>query len=61
MENHQQIPKELISTKENSSPIKYIMFDDKEEYQKLKELIIKIHENNKDSHIMILGRTNNIN
>lgn len=60
MENHQQIPKELISTKENSSPIKYIMFDDKEEYQKLKELIIKIHENNKDSHIMILGRTNNI-
>lgn len=60
MENHQQIPKELISTKENKSPIKYIMFNDEEEYQKLKELIVEIHNKNKESHIMILGRTNNI-
>lgn len=60
MENKEQIPKTLISTKENTSPIKYIMFEDDEEYQKLKELILQIHQKNKDSHIMILGRTNEI-
>lgn len=60
MQNEEQIPKELISNKDNDSPIKYILFDDGEEYQKLKELILKIYTKNKDYHIMILGRTNRI-
>lgn len=60
MENKEQIPKKLISTKENITPIKYIMYEDDDEYLKLKELILKIHKENKDSHIMILGRTNEI-
>lgn len=60
MENKEQIPKKLLSSKENTSPIKYVMFEDEEEYQTLKELILKIYKENNSKHIMILGRTNEI-
>lgn len=46
--------------KENPSPIKFVFFEEGEEYQKLKELILSIHKNNKNSHILILERTNKI-
>ena len=55
-----QISKQLLSTKENPSPIKFVFFEEGKEYQKLKELILAIHKNNKNSHILILGRTNKI-
>ena len=60
MKNSDQIEKKLISEKENPYPIKFKLFEDGEEYQKLKELILKIHQGKKDSHILILGRTNTI-
>ena len=60
MKNTDQISKQLLSTKENPSPIKFVFFEEGKEYQKLKELILAIHKNNKNSHILILGRTNKI-
>ena len=60
MKNDEQIKKVLISDKENPNPIKFVMFDDGEEVSKLKELILAINQSNKNSHILILGRTNRI-
>lgn len=60
MKNDEQIKKILISDKENPNPIKFVMFDDGEEVSKLKELILAINQSNKNSHILILGRTNKI-
>ena len=59
MKNKSQIKKELLSTKNIYNPIKFILFDE-DEYQTLKELILKIHKKNKDHKITILGRTNRI-
>ena len=60
MKNDEQIKKILISDKENPNPIKFVMFNDGEEVSKLKELILAINQSNKNSHILILGRTNKI-
>lgn len=60
MKNPVQIKKELISNKELLNPIRFIMFDEGNEYSKLKELILKIHDNNPDHKILILARNNNM-
>ena len=68
MKNNNQIKKNLVSNKKNNNPIKFVLFDDdeieddnnfiKNEYKKLKELILEIHKNNPDHNILILARTN---
>lgn len=60
MKNPSQIKKELISDKHLLSPIKFILFENESEYQVLKRLILKIHNDNKDHNIMVLARTNKI-
>lgn len=64
MKNKDQIDKELISNKSILNPIRFVPFDDlnscDDEYQILKKLILKIHDNNKDHNILVLGRTNRI-
>lgn len=60
MKNKDQIKKELVSNKELSEPINFIPFEEGNEYQTLKKLILEIHRNNKEHNIMILGRTNKI-
>ena len=60
MKNNTQIKKELISQKDLSDPIKFVLFEPLTEYQVLKRLILKIHKQNKDHNILILGRTNAI-
>ncbi len=72
-ENKDQIDKDLISFKHLNHPIHFVQFNDKVvneygdvvedetvEYQKLKKLIIKIHELVPSHSILILGRTNQI-
>ena len=60
MKNEEQIKKTLVSSKENQSPIKFVLFEDGEETQKLKEVILAINKENPNNHILILGRTNKI-
>lgn len=60
MRNDDQIKKELISEKSISTPIKFVSFEEDEEYQTLKRLILKIHKTNPTHNIMILGRTNKV-
>lgn len=60
MKNDHQIKKQLISDKVTINPIRFIMFENDEEYQVLKKLILKIHYENPTHKIMILGRTNKI-
>lgn len=60
MRNKEQIKKELISQKNLSNPIKFVLFKENEEYQTLKQLILNIYKSNKEHNIMILGRTNKI-
>ncbi len=58
MRNPNQIKKELISSKNISNPIKFVIHKDEEETNTLKKLILTIHKNNPKHKIMILGRTN---
>lgn len=60
MKNEEQIKKELISSKELKNPIRFVMFEENEEYQTLKKLILEIHKKTPNHKIMILGRTNKI-
>lgn len=60
MKNESQIKKELVSNKTLENPIKFIPFEENEEYQTLKKLILKINKQNKNHNILILGRTNKI-
>lgn len=60
MKNSSQIKKQLISDKEINYPIKFVMFDDGCEYEKLKELILKIHKDNNEHKILILARNNDM-
>jgi len=60
MKNESQIKKELYSLKNIYKPIRFVMFEGGLEYDRLKELILKIHKKNKEHSIMILGRTNKI-
>lgn len=58
MRNKDQIKKDLTSNKNIFNPIRFIMFDEFEEYDVLKKLILKIHNENKEHKIMILARNN---
>lgn len=58
MKNKDQIQKQLISAKKIEHPIRFVMFEEGEEYEVLKKLIVKIHEDNPSHHIMILARNN---
>lgn len=60
MKNQSQIKKNLKSEKVVQNPIRFVMFDENEEYEVLKKLILKIHHQNPSHRIMILGRTNAI-
>lgn len=60
MKNKDQIQKELISPKVIDDPIKFIYFEELEEYLTLKKLLLKIHHENPSHNILILGRTNRI-
>ena len=60
MKNPQQIKKHLNSSKNINSPIKFVPFEDGNEYKVLKEKILEIHKMNPKHSIMILGRTNKI-
>lgn len=69
--NKDQIDKDLISFKHNNKPIYFEMYDDRvhddfgyltvdetKEYEKLKELIKKIHSVKPEHNILILARNN---
>lgn len=58
MKNQDQIKKELTSNKEIKYPVRFVMFEDGEEYEELKKLILKIHQEHPTHHIMILARNN---
>ncbi len=58
MKNQDQIKKELVSNKEIKYPVRFVVFEEKEEYETLKKLILKIHESHPTHHIMILARNN---
>lgn len=60
MKNKEQIDKKLISEKSLPNPIKFVVFNNNEEYIKLKELILYIYKNNPNHNILVLGRTNKI-
>ena len=60
MKNKNQIKKELVSNKEIKNPIRFVLFEDFNEYQTLKELILNIHKKNPEHNIMILARTNSM-
>ena len=73
MKNDSQIQKELISNKHISNPIVFVLYDSEkalnydgklyrgyQEYQVLKKVIMKIHNDNPNHNILILGRTNAI-
>ncbi|MBQ9072784.1 MAG: UvrD-helicase domain-containing protein [Bacilli bacterium] len=58
MKNQDQIKKDLISSKQINNPIKFVLFDELEEYETLKKLILKIHSKQPNHKIMVLARTN---
>lgn len=60
MRNPDQIKKYLLSNKHINKPIEYIHFDDGQEYETLKDIILNIHKNNPTHNILVLGRTNAI-
>lgn len=60
MKNPDQIKKQLIANKDIDNPIRFVVFDNNDEYTKLKELILKIHEKNKNHKILILARNNDM-
>lgn len=60
MRNEEQIRKDLISNKSTFRPIRFIPFEENEEYSELKKQILRIHSENPDHSILILGRTNKI-
>lgn len=60
MKNPMQIKKQLLSDKHIHEPIKLVYFTDKQEYLKLKDLILEIHKSNPNHSILVLGRTNAI-
>ena len=58
MKNVKQIEKDLVSDKHVEMPIRFVMFDEDNEYEELKKLILNIHSNNPEHSIMILARNN---
>ena len=60
MKNGVQIKKDLVSNKEIYRPVKFVRFEDGNEYECLKRLILEINKNFPNEHILILGRTNKI-
>lgn len=60
MRNPDQIKKYLESSKHLDKPIEFIYFDDGQEYETLKDIILNIHKNNPIHNILVLGRTNAI-
>lgn len=62
MRNEKQIKKDLYSNKSLSNPIRFEIFDSEEEdeYQALKRLILKIHNEHPTHKIMILARNNSM-
>ena len=60
LKNNNQINKELISTKSIKDSIKFVIYNDDDEYTKLKKVILNIFKENKNKKILILGRTNEI-
>lgn len=60
MRNPDQIKKYLLSNKHLNRPVEFVYFDDNHEYDKLKEIILNIHNSNPDHNILVLGRTNAI-
>jgi len=56
MKNEDQIKKELFSDKRLGNPIKIEYFEEDEEYKTLKEVIKRIHKQNKEHNILVLGR-----
>lgn len=58
MKNRDQIKKELTSNKEIKNPVRFVMFEEDYEYDILKKLILKIHTEHPNHHIMILARNN---
>lgn len=60
MRNPDQIKKYLLSNKHLNRPVEFVYFDDNHEYDKLKEIILNIHNSNPHHNILVLGRTNAI-
>ncbi len=60
MRNPDQIKKYLESSKHLDKPIEFIYFDNGQEYETLKDIILNIHKNNPTHNILVLGRTNAI-
>ena len=60
MRNPDQIKKYLLSNKHLNRPVEFVYFDDNHEYDKLKEVILNIHNSNPNHNILVLGRTNAI-
>jgi DNA helicase-4 len=58
MRNPDQIKKELVSTKDEENPIKFVTFEKYGEYDKLKEIILNIHKENPNHEILVLARKN---
>lgn len=58
MKNKAQIQKNLISNKDEQRPVEFIGFDDGDEYEVLKKLILHINEEHPEHHILVLARTN---
>ena len=65
MRNDDQIKKELLSDKHIEKPIQFISFSTKDnnkygEVERVKQLILKIHEVHPEHKILILGRNNSM-
>lgn len=60
MKNDIQIKKDLVSNRDIYKPVKFVMFEDKKEYEYLKKLILEINRKFPNEHILILGRTNRV-
>lgn len=60
MRNPDQIKKYIESSKHLDKPIEFIYFDNGQEYETLKDIILNIHKNNPTHNILVLGRTNAI-
>ncbi len=58
MKNEDQLKKELVSKKNIINPIRFEMFDDDYEYDCLKKLILRIHNDNPKHNILVLARSN---
>lgn len=58
MKNPQQIKKVLVSDKRLAKPVKVVEYADDGEYEKLKELILRIHAERPEHKILVLARKN---